>query len=376
MKGTERVEGLSESVIREMTRKAKRHDAINLSQGYPDFPTHKKVLDAAKEAIDSGYNQYSITWGREELRKNIGKKLADFNELDYDPKFEITITCGSSEAIMATMLGLIEPGDEVLIFQPFYENYVPAISMASGKPVFSTISRDQEFDREDVKGKVGKDTKAILVNTPHNPTGKVFTQSDLRFLRDLCVDHDVYAFTDEMYERMIYDGKHISLASLDDMWERTVTIGGFSKVYSITGWRVGYAAAPKQLMKPIRKVHDYTTVCAPTPFQYGAIQALDLPENYYEEMLRYYRRARDFVYAALEKTKMEPSNPQGAYYMLADISEYGMDDKEFSDHLVKEKGVAVVPGSSFYEEGGKNLVRFCFSQDMDLLKEAMERIKE
>ncbi|MEF8874563.1 MAG: pyridoxal phosphate-dependent aminotransferase [Candidatus Thermoplasmatota archaeon] len=375
MKESKRVKGITESVIREMTRKAKKYDAINLSQGYPDYPTHEDVLDEAKAAIDAKMNQYSITWGREELRKRIGKKLKEFNGIEYDPKFEITITCGSSEAIMATMLGLIEHGDEVLLFQPFYENYVPAVSMASGNPVFSTISREQEIDREDLKEKVGSGTRAMLVNTPHNPTGKVFTKDDLRFLRDLCVDNDILAVTDEMYERMIYEGEHISLASLDDMWERTVTIGGFSKVYSITGWRVGYAAGPKELMKPIRKAHDYTTVCAPTPFQQGAIKALDLADSYYQNMLAYYRRGRDLVYENLKKTKMVPSKPEGAYYMLADISQYSMDDVEFADHLVKEKGVAVVPGSSFYNDGGEDLVRFCFSQEIELLEEAMERVK-
>ncbi|MBS3816873.1 MAG: pyridoxal phosphate-dependent aminotransferase [Candidatus Thermoplasmatota archaeon] len=376
MRGANRVEGLSESVIREMTRKAKKHDAVNLSQGYPDYPTHEKVMEEAKRAIDEGLNQYSVTWGREKLRKKVAEKLKRFNEINYDPEFEITITCGSSEAIMSTMLGLIEPKDEVLIFQPFYENYVPAVSMASGTPVYTTISREQELDREDIKEKIGKNTKAIMVNTPHNPTGKVFTEDDLRFIRDLCIENDVIAFTDEMYERMIYEGEHISLASLDDMWERTVTIGGFSKVYSVTGWRVGYAAAPKEMMKPIRKAHDYTTVCAPTPFQEGAVKALDLPQDYYENMLEYYRNARDFVYENIKETKMDVSKPQGAYYMLAGIEDYEMNDVEFTNHLVKDKGVAVVPGSSFYHEGGKDLVRFCFSQDMDLLEKAMERIKD
>ncbi len=375
LSGAERVKGFSESMIREMTRKAKKYDAINLSQGYPDYPTHESVLKKAKDSVDSQLNQYSITWGEEELREKIAGKLKDFNEVDYDAEFEITVTCGSSEAIMAAMLGLIEPKDEVLIFQPFYENYVPAVSLASGRPVFSTISEDQKIDREDVKEKVGDDTKVILVNTPHNPTGKVFTEKDIRFLRDICLDHDILAVTDEMYERMVYEGEHLSLASFEDMWDRTVSIGGFSKVYSITGWRVGYVAAPKDLMEPIRKVHDYTTVCAPTPFQHGAVEALNLPESYYENMLEYYRKARDFLYESLKKTEIEPFKPQGAYYMLANISEYGMNDKEFADRLVKEKRVAVVPGSSFYDEGGEDLVRFCFSQEMDLLEEAMSRLK-
>ncbi len=376
MNGAKRVQGLTESVIREMTRKAKKHEAINLSQGYPDYPPHELVLNEAKKAIDSDFNQYSVTWGLEELRERIGKKLKNFNDLEYDPEYEITVTCGSSESIMSTMLGLIESGDEVLMFQPFYENYVPAVSMASGEPKFTTISKEQEIDREDIKEKVGKNTKAMILNTPHNPTGKVFKRKELEFIRDLCIENDVLLVTDEMYERMIYEGKHISPATLDGMHERTVTIGGFSKVYSITGWRVGYSAAPKDLMKPIRKAHDYTTVCAPTPFQRGAVKALDLPDDYYDQMLDYYKRGRDIVYENLKETKMEPSMPEGAYYMLAGIDDYEMDDKEFADDLVKEKGVAVVPGSSFYQEGGENLVRFCFSQEMGSLEKAMERIKK
>jgi len=376
LRGTERIRVIQESVIREMTRKAKKYDAINLSQGYPDYPTPESVLKEAKEAIDSGLNQYSITWGTEELRKEISEKLSSFNGLDYDPTYEVTVTCGSSESIMSTMLGLVEKGEKVLIFQPFYENYVPAVSIASAEPVFSTIGKDMSIDREDLKEKAEGGLKAILLNTPHNPTGKVFSKDDLRFLRDLCVDNEIYAITDEMYEKMIYEDKHTSLASLEGMWERTVTIGGFSKVYSVSGWRVGYSAAPKGLMKPIRKVHDYTTVCAPTPFQHGTIKALELPENFYEDMLDYYKRGRDFLYKSLKETKMDPFKPQGAYYMLADISEYGMDDIEFADYLVKEKGVAVVPGSSFYHDGGEDLVRFCFSQDIDQLKEAVERIKD
>lgn len=376
MYGSDRVKGFSESVIREMTRKANRNDAINLSQGYPEYPTDQSIIDGAKEAIDSGYNQYSVTWGMEELRKKIAEKLQRFNCLEYDPEYEITLTCGASEAIMSTILGLVEKGDEVLIFQPFYENYVPAVSMASGKPIFTTIDKNLKIDREDIKNKVGEDTKAIILNTPHNPSGKVFDRDELEFIRDLCIEEDVILITDEIYERIIYEGKHISPATLDGMKDRTVTIGGFSKVYSITGWRVGYAAAPKELMKPIRKAHDYTTVCAPTPFQKGVIKALDLPEDYYDDMVSYYENGRDLVYEGLKDTMMVPHKPDGAYYMMAEIDGYERDDQEFADHLVSGRGVAVVPGSSFFDEGGQNLIRFCFSQEIDSLKEAIERIKE
>ncbi len=375
MPGSNRVRGFDESVIREMTRKAKENDAINLSQGYPEYPTHREIINRAKNALDSGFNQYSVTWGLKTLRKKISEKLHHFNGLNYDQEYEITVTCGASEAIMSTILGLVERDDEVLIFQPFYENYVPAVSMASGKPIFTTIGEELKIDREDIKRKVGENTKAIILNTPHNPSGKVFDKDELKFLRDLCIDEDIILVTDEIYERIIYEGEHISPATLDGMKERTVTIGGFSKVYSITGWRVGYAAAPKPLMKPIRKVHDYTTVCAPTPFQKGTIKALELPSDYYEDMVSYYKSARDIVYEALKETKMVPQKPDGAYYMLADIGNYEMKDKKFADHLVREKQVAVVPGSSFFDDGGEHLVRFCFSQEKKSLKEAMSRIR-
>jgi len=375
MKGADRVSGLSESVIREMTRKAKKHGAINLSQGYPEYPTHLLLIEEVKKALDSGFNQYSVTWGLEELRKKIAEKLSEFNGLEYDPEYEVTVTCGSSEAIMSTILGLVEEDDEVLIYQPFYENYVPAVSMASGRPRYTTIDKDLNIDQEEIKEKVGGNTKSMILNTPHNPTGKVFQKDELKFIRDICIDEDILLVTDEIYEKIIYEGEHISPASLNGLRERTVTIGGFSKVYSVTGWRVGYVACPKGLMKPIRKVHDYTTVCAPTPFQKASLKALDLSDDYYEDMLDHYRKGREIVHEGLKKTRMEPLMPEGAYYMLANIEKYDMDDKEFVDHLIKEKGVATVPGTSFFDHGGQDLVRFCFSQDIDSLHKAMERIR-
>jgi len=376
MRGANRVGALSESVIREMTRKAKKYDAINLSQGYPEYPTHDLIIREAKKAIDSGLNQYSVTWGMEDLRTKIVEKLNDFNGIEYDQEYEITVTCGASEAIMSTMLGLVENGEEVLIFQPFYENYVPAVSMASGRPRFTSIDKNLNLDEEEIKEKVGEDTKAMMLNTPHNPTGKVFQKEELEFIRDICIDENIFLITDEIYERIIFEGEHISPATLDGMRERTVTISGFSKGYSVTGWRVGYVASPRNLMKPIRKVHDYTTVCAPTPFQKASMNALALPDDYYSEMLDYYRKGRDIVYEGLKNTKMDPLKPEGAYYMLANIESYDKDDREFVDQLVKEKGVAAVPGSSFFCEGGKDLVRFCFSQDIDKLKKAMKRLRE
>ncbi|MFW6037986.1 MAG: pyridoxal phosphate-dependent aminotransferase [Candidatus Saliniplasma sp.] len=374
MRGGERVRGLTESVIREMTRNAIKYDAVNLSQGYPEYPMPDPVKNTAIDAIKRGDNQYSITWGKQLLREKLAKKLEDFNGIQYDPEIEITITCGASESIMSTMLGLINEGDEVIIFQPFYENYVPSVTMASGRPVFTTIKNDMSLDLEEIKSKINKNTRMILINTPHNPTGKIFSKKELNFLRDLCIDNDVIAVTDEMYEHIVFEGKHISLGSLDGMRERTVTISGFSKAYSVTGWRVGYSAAPIDLMKSIRKVHDYTTVCSPTPFQAAAAKALDLSNRYYEEMVDHYRKARDFVYEMLSQSEVEPYLPNGAYYMMASLQDLEMNDKEYAEYLVKKKGVAVVPGTSFYDHGGENMVRFCFSQKMEDLSEAMERI--
>ncbi len=371
-----RIKGISESVIREMTRKAEINEAINLSQGYPGYQTPKKILDAAKEALADGHNQYSVTWGIKELREGISEKLAKFNHLEYDPETEVTVTCGTSEALMSSILAHIDPGDEVLLFQPFYENYVPAVYIASGKPVFTSIDSNMKINQEDIKSKVNHNTKAIVLNTPHNPTGKVFSHEELKFIRDLCVDNDTLVITDEIYERIVFDGEHISLASLDGMREKTIAISGFSKTYSVTGWRVGYAAAPMGLMNEIRKVHDYTTVCAPTPFQKALCKSFEIPERYYRLMLEYYKDARDYLYSSLKDTEFKPFLPHGAYYMMVAIDHFGMNDIDFADHLVKNIGVAVVPGTSFYDYGGDNLVRFCFSPPREDLEEAVSRLEK
>jgi len=357
-----------------MTRKAIKYDAINLSQGYPEYPTPDTIIEKANQAIQSGENQYSITWGDRRLREALADKFMEFNDVEYDPETEITITCGASESIMATMLGLLNDGDEVVLFQPFYENYVPSVRMASGRPIFTTIDKDMGIDFEEIKEMINKKTKMVFINTPHNPTGKVFSKEELKFFRDICVDNDILAVTDEMYEHIIFEGEHVSLASIDEMRERTITISGFSKAYAVSGWRVGYSAAPAEIMKSIRKAHDYMTVCSPTPFQSAAINALDLPSDYYSEMLDYYKKARDFVYDKLQRSELIPVIPDGAYYMMAYLDDIDMSDKEYADYLVKEKGVAVVPGSSFYSEGGEDMVRFCFSQKMEDLSEAMDRL--
>ncbi len=276
---------------------------------------------------------------------------------------------------MSGVLAHVDRGDEVLIFQPFYENYVPAVSLASGKPVFITIDRELRLDPEELKAKLNSNTRAIILNTPHNPSGKVFGLKELELIRDLCVDNDIMVFADEIYERIVFQGKHISIAGLEGMRERTVTLNGFSKTYSVTGWRVGYAAASEELMRPIRKVHDYTTICAPTPFQHALREVEHIPEDHYRQMVLSYKSARDYLYERLTEMEFEPILPEGAYYMLAGIDSFGMEDRDFARYLVREKGVAVVPGSSFYnDDSGDDLVRFSFSVGSELLEKAVARL--
>ncbi len=371
-----RTYGIVESVIREMTRKSEIYHAVNLSQGFPGYPPHEVILEAATRAITGENNQYSITWGMEELRQSISEKLEKFNGLRYDPGTEITVTCGTSEAIMSSVLAMIGVGDEVLLFQPYYENYVPSVRIASGKPVFTSIDGELKIDQEDIKSKIGNDTKLMVLNTPHNPSGKVFSYDELKFIRDMCLDNDIYVITDEIYERIVFQGEHISLASLDGMRDRTITVSGFSKTYSVTGWRVGYAAAPVTLTEEIRKVHDYTTVCAPTPFQKALCSTHEIPEEFYVNMVEYYREGRDYLCSRLREVGFDPVLPRGAYYMMVGIDGFGMDDVEFAEYLVKDIGVAVVPGSSFYDDGGEDRVRFSFSQRHDVLRESVYRLEK
>ncbi|MFX1481361.1 MAG: pyridoxal phosphate-dependent aminotransferase, partial [Promethearchaeota archaeon] len=299
-----------------------------------------------------------------------------------DPYDEITITCGASDAIASSILALTNPKDEIIIFEPWYENYVPITYLAQGKPNFvSLVESSYDIDEEHFKNSINKKTKAIILNSPHNPTGKVFGKDSLRLISDLCTDHNIIVITDEIYEYIIFDGlEHQSIGSLDSMQEITITISGFSKTFSVTGWRIGYVAACKKLMEGIRKVHDYLTVCAPSLLQLAALNAFKLDASYFNEIRSRYQINRDFFYHELTELGMKVFKPDGAYYMFADISHFGMDDLEFSDFLVKDEGVAVVPGSSFYsvndnENPGSNYVRFSISQKLETLKEAIERLK-
>ncbi|MHB1135133.1 MAG: pyridoxal phosphate-dependent aminotransferase [Chloroflexota bacterium] len=371
--------GFTESVIREMTRLCLLYqgsEALNLAQGFPDFPAPPAVKEAACRAIADEINQYSITWGAADLRQAIAEKVAKWRGIVADPETMITVTCGATEAMMATMLALVDPGDEVIVFQPFYENYGPDTILSGAVPRFVTLREpDWAIDPDELSAAFGPRTKAIIINTPNNPTGKVFSRAELTLIADLCQRWDCLAVTDEIYEHIIFNGEHVSLATLPGMAERTVTISGLSKSYSITGWRLGYVVASPALTGAIRKVHDFLTVAAPSPLQAAGIVALNLPESYYGELLAAYRLRREYTLAMLARAGFRSFVPDGAYYIMADISAFGYpDDVAFAHHLVRDVGFAVVPGSSFYREPGlgSQRVRFCFAKKMETLRQVEE----
>ena len=371
-----RADSFTESVIREMTRLALHHNAVNLAQGFPDFPCPERLKDAACEAIRADYNQYAITWGAKDLREELAARVKAFNGMEFQPEKEITVTCGSTEAMMASMLAVISPGEEVVVPEPFYENYGPDAVLSGAVPRYVPIRDNLSIDEEAWKAAFTKNTKAIILNTPNNPTGKVLTLAELRFIADLCIDHDVVAITDEIYEHILYDGRqHLSLGSLDGMEDRTITIGSFSKTYSVTGWRVGYALADRHLTARIRKIHDFLTVGAPAPLQHACVAALRLPASYYRELAEEYDRKRKILFCGLKKAGFACSLPEGAYYIFTDIRDFGMTDTEFARHLIEKAGVAAVPGSSFYRNGGNTKLRFTFSKKDKTLEEACRRLE-
>ena len=370
---------LTESVIREMTRLANMYGAINLAQGMPDFETPPELKSAAEQAIQNGYNQYAITWGAPQLRQAIADKARRFNGIECDPNENITVCCGATECMMATMLALINPGDEVIVFQPFYENYGPDAILSGAKPVWVSLRPPQwSFDPDELRRAFNRNTKAIIINTPNNPTGYVFTRAELSLIAELCQEHDVYALTDEIYEYIIYSDKpHISIATLPGMAERTVTISGLSKTFSITGWRLGYCIAPREITNGIRKVHDFLTVGAPHPLQVAGATALAFPQSYYDKLREDYRLRRNVLVSYLSQAGFLFYEPEGAYYVMTDIAAFGRgNDVEFVQWLVKEIGVAAVPGSSFYSppELGRTKVRFMFAKKEETLHQAGERL--
>jgi aspartate/methionine/tyrosine aminotransferase len=382
---SDKVERFTESVIREMTRQAMLHGAVNLAQGFPDFPAPAEIKKAAQDAIAADVNQYAITWGAKSLRNAIARQMQEWQGIAVDPERQITVCCGSTEAMISTLLAVCNKGDEVVIFEPFYENYGPDAVLSGAKPVFvklrppTTADGEWTFDERELRAAFHHHTKAVILNTPNNPTGKVFTRAELELIRDLCVQFNVLAITDEIYEHILYDGaRHISMAQLEGMTERTVTINGLSKSYSVTGWRVGWAVAPQAITNAIRKVHDFLTVGAPAPLQEAGAAALELPRSYYENLANGYRARRDRLMPALTEAGFRCFRPRGAYYVMTDVSAFGFaDDLAFTQYLVKEIGVAAVPGSSFYSDprDGAKQVRFAFCKRDATLDEAGKRLK-
>jgi aminotransferase len=374
-----RVQYFTESVIREMTRLANQHGAINLGQGMPDFETPQEVKDAACRAIQDGFNQYAITWGAPVLRQAIAAKARRFNGIDCDPDANITVCCGATECMMAAMLALIDPGDEVVIFQPFYENYGPDALLTGAKPVWVPLHPPEwRFDPDELRRAFTPRTRAIILNTPNNPTGRVFTRAELTLIAELCQQHNVYALADEIYEYIRFiDRPHISIATFPGMAGRTVTISGLSKTFSITGWRLGYCIAPAEITNGIRKAHDFLTVGAPHPLQVAGAAALAMPESYYDHLRHDYQRRRDILLPYLRRAGFTVYEPEGAYYVMTDFRALGgTDDTEFVRWMIRNVGVSAVPGSSFHapRERGKTMVRFMFAKKDETLHAAGERL--
>lgn len=374
-----RTHGFTESVIRGMTRLATEHGAINLAQGFPNFPCPDVLKDAAARAIRDDVNQYAVTWGAARLRNALAAKYQDWYGLTVDPMTQVTVACGATEAMASALLGIINPGDEVIVFEPFYENYGPDAVLCDAKPVFVPMAIGESLDVDRLTAAFGPKTKAIIVCTPNNPTGHVFSRRELEAIAELCRRHDVFAVTDEIYEHIYYEGEHIPIATLPGMAERTITISGASKTYSVTGWRIGTIVSPPDVTDAIRKVHDFLTVGAPAPLQEAVAVGMEtLGDEYYEGLARDYKRRRDILCAGLLKAGFRCQVPEGAYYVMADFSDLSkLPDDKFAKWLTAEHGVASVPGSSFYSrpELGRSQVRFAFCKTEDMLQQAVERLQ-
>ncbi len=378
---SERASRFTESVIREMTRICLKHQGVNLAQGFPDFPAPAEIKEAAAKAIRQDLNQYAITWGTPNLRQAIAEKFAWYNGVTIDPEKEITVCCGSTEAMISSLMAIVNSGEEVIVFEPFYENYGPDTILCNAKPRFITLHEpDWHFDEKELSQTFNNKTKAIIINTPNNPTGKVFSREELQFIADLCLKWGVIAVTDEIYEHILYDGtKHISIASLPGMRDQTITINSISKTYSLTGWRVGWAIASESLTASIRKVHDFLTVGAPHPLQEAASTALRIDRSYYQTLAKEYEKRRDFLARVLDEAGFRIYRPQGAYYIMTDVKHFGFsDDVTFAFNLVEKFGIATVPGSSFYSHPslGSTKVRFCFPKKRETLEQAAVKLRK
>ena len=393
---SQKAASFTESVIREMSREAAKYNAVNLGQGFPDFAAPEDIKRKAMEAIAEDHNQYAITWGVKSFRDAIAEKTKWFLDLDVNPETEITVTCGSTEGMIAGMLATVDKGEEVVVFEPYYENYAPDAILSDAKPKYVPLYEGENgwyFEKDELKNAFNEKTKAIIICNPNNPTGKVFSQEEMEFIADLCKEYDAIAFTDEIYEHIIYEEEknkeqlttnneqknHISMAQIGGMRERTVVVNSMSKTYSVTGWRVGYCIAPEDITGAIRKVHDFLTVGAANPLQHAGAYALSLPKSYYADLQKEYQQKRDFVIPVLQNAGFKCGMPEGAYYVMTDISAFGFDnDIDFTKFLIREIGVAVVPGSSFYHDKrlGSQKVRFCFCKKDETLEAAAEKLEK
>lgn len=375
-----RTHGFTESVIRGMTRIATEHGAINLAQGFPNFPAPSVLKEAAARAIHDEVNQYAVTWGAPRLRHALARKYQEWYDWPVNPETELTVCCGATEAMVSALMAVVDPGDEVIVFEPFYENYGPDAILCQATPVFVPMSIDGPLDMDRIAAAFSNQTRAIILNTPNNPTGRLLSEEELTAIGELCARHDAIAITDEIYEHIYYEGTHVPMGTLPGMRDRTITISGASKTFSVTGWRIGTIVAPARVTDAIRKVHDFLTVGAPAPLQEGVAAGLEtLGADYYQTLAGDYRHRRDLLSKGLIEAGFRATAPQGAYYILADFS--GLSDRsdvEFSEWLTSEIGVAPVPGSSFYSDpaDGRSLVRFAFCKTEDLLVEAVGRLEQ
>jgi aspartate/methionine/tyrosine aminotransferase len=373
-----RIENFTDSVIRRMTRIANEHGAVNLSQGFPDFDPPVELKNALKDAADGDKHQYSITWGAQNFREALAKKQSKFMGFPIDPQTQLVVTCGSTEAMMAAMLTVVNPGDKVIVFSPFYENYTADAILSGAEPIYVHLRPPLfGFDVDELETAFKQNPKALILCNPSNPSGKVFTREELEAIARFAKKYDTFVITDEVYEHIVYEPfKHVYMASIPGMFERTISCSSLSKTYSITGWRLGYIIAPEQIIDGARKVHDFLTVGAAAPLQEAAVTALNFDDDYYHKLKEVYTEKKDFFIQGLEKLGLKYTVPQGAYYVLVDISEFGAtSDLEFCEWMAREVGVAAVPGSSFFKEDINHLIRFHFAKNIETLSEALKRLE-
>ena len=378
-KNEKRTKTFTDSVIRRMTRIANQYDAINLSQGFPDFDPPKEILNRLEQVAHEDYNQYAITWGAQNFRDALAKKQSKYMNLDLDSNKNIVITCGSTEAMMAAMMSVCDPNDKVIVFSPFYENYGADSILCGANPIYVPLHPPVfNFDKEELENAFKQNPKALILCNPSNPCGKVFSKEELEYIACLAVKYDTYVITDEVYEHIVYAPyKHTYFASLPGMFERTISCSSLSKTYSITGWRLGYCIAPENIIEQIKKVHDFLTVGAAAPLQEAAVVGLEFSDAYYDELQKLYTHKKDLFINGLKELNIPHTEPQGAYYVMVDISEFGYDsDLDFCVDLIKNVGVAAVPGSSFFKEEENRYIRFHFAKKDETLLAALDRLKD